>query len=120
MMKQMFFISPNGYPAVRAAFTPRIPGACTHGWAAEGLDPSKDKVIGVVEMTGTCDPERVIDALEGQGIMWLPDHKSGEPISDAHAAALAEHGVQRGHTSLQAMTLVNSKAGFPPLKPKRF
>ncbi len=121
-MRQLFFISPKGYPAVRAAFTPAIKGASTGGWCAEGDDPAKDTVIGVVEMYGTCDAEEVITALEGQGIMWLPNHMTtpNEPIKPEHAAALAKHGVLPTHTTLQAMTAVNAIAGFPPLKPKRF
>ena len=118
-MRQIFFISPKGDPAVLAAFTPAVRGAGNHVWRAEESDP---QVIGVVEMTGGCDAEEVITALEGQGIMWLPNHMTmpNEPIKPEHAAALAKHGVLPTHTTLQAMTTVNAAAGFPPLKPKRF
>lgn len=119
-MRQIFFISPNGYPAVHKAFTPRIHGASSSHWCPHDKDASRDQVIGVVEMTGTCDPERVIDVLEREGIMWLPNHHTGGQIAPEHAAALAEHRVQPGDTTLQAMTKVYANAGFPPLKPKRF
>lgn len=115
-MRQLFFISEKGYPAVKAAFTPMVRGASPHTWWAGG----EDAVIGVVEMTGTCDAEIVIDRLEAHGIMWLPDHKTGEQIRPEHAASLAKHGVLPSHTTAQAMELIHAKAGFPPLKPKRF
>jgi hypothetical protein len=119
-MRQLFFISPNGYMPVRNAFDPPIIGARTHGWSAEGDDPSKDQVVGVVEMDGRCDSEQVITALESQGIMWLPNHKDNQQINPEHAQALARHGVKPNHTTAQAMTQVHSIAGFPPIKPKRF
>jgi hypothetical protein len=62
----------------------------------------------------------VIDALEGAGILWLPNHLHGEKIKPEHAQALADYGVNEQHTTSEAMTLVLEKAGFPPLKPKRF
>jgi hypothetical protein len=92
----------------------------THGWCAEGDDPKTEQVIGVVELSDSTDAERVIDKLEAAGIMWLPDHKTAETINPEHAAALAKHGVLPTHTTRQAMTIVHSVAGFPPLKPKRF
>lgn len=116
-MRQLFFISPKGHAPVDAAFSPAIREAHPSVWTAEPDDP---QVIGVVEMDGRCDAEIVIDALEAQGIMWLPDHKTGEQIKPEHAAALAKHGVLPTHTTAQAMNTVNAKAGFPPLKPKRF
>jgi hypothetical protein len=65
------------------------------------------------------DPEQVIDALEAQGIMWLPNHEKNERIKPEHAAALKdEFGVTEEHTTAEAMTLVHEKAGFPWMKPK--
>jgi hypothetical protein len=71
-------------------------------------------------MDGRCDAEQVIDALEAQGIMWLPDHKTNEQIKPEHHQSLKRHGVQPSHTTAQAMKQVHSIAGFPPIKPKRF
>jgi hypothetical protein len=119
-MRQVFFISPNGYMPVRTAFDPPVNGARTHGWCAEGDDPSQGTVIGVVEMNGLCDSEEVITAFESQGIMWLPNHKNNEQIKPEHYQALKRHGVQPNHTTAEAMKQVHSIAGFPPIKPKRF
>lgn len=119
-MRQVFFISPNGYMPVRQAFTPPLSGARTHGWSAEGDDPKAQTVIGVVELDGHCDAEQVIERLEGQGIHWLPNHHGSEPIGQDHAPYLERHGVKRGDTTLQAMTKVHTVSGFSPLRPKRF
>lgn len=73
----------------------------------------------MVEVFGACDTELVIDALEREGILWLPNHHTGGQIAPEHPAALAEFGAQPGDTTLQAMTKVYAKAGFPALKPKR-
>src|ERR1700683_4373616 len=106
-MRQLFFISPTGYQAVREAFMPRVRGASTHGGCAEGDDGAKDTVIGVVEMDGRCDAEKVIDALESKGILWLPDHKTGEKIKPEHYEALKKHGVLADHSTLEAMQAVH-------------
>ena len=87
---------------------------------AAGDDPTKNQIVGVVEMSGNTDPEKVIDALEAVGIMWLPNHMTDQAIAPEHAAALSKHGVQPTDNTKQAMTKVHSVAGFPPLKPKRF
>lgn len=118
-MKQLFFISPNGFMPVRQALDgTRHLGIASHGWCADGDDPHTDQIIGVVEMIEDADPEQVIDRLEAQGIMWLPNHLNNEKIKPEHAAALSKHGVTKDHTTSQAMTLIHDKAGFPPLKPK--
>lgn len=119
-MRQLFFISPTGFPAVRQAFTPPIIGARTHGWVDEGSDPHTQQIVGVVEMAGNVDAEAVIDRLEANGIMWLPNHKDNQKIHPAHAAALAKHGVAATHTTTEAMNTLFTKSGFPPHKPKRF
>jgi hypothetical protein len=119
-MRQIFFISPKGYMPVRKAFTPHVPGARTHGWSAEGDDPKSQTVIGVVEMDGSCDAESVLERLEREGILWLPNHHQSAPISQGHLSHLEKHGVVPGDSTTQAMTKVHAKAGFPPLKPKRF
>jgi hypothetical protein len=123
-MRQLFFISPKGFMPVRQAMTPKIGGTGTHGWCdtEAGDDPHKDSIIGVVEMHGDADAEQVIDRLEAQGIMWLPNHLNNEQIKAEHAAALARHGVLPTHTTAQAMEILHGKSGFPPLKPntKRF
>jgi hypothetical protein len=114
-MRQLFFIAPNGYPQVKAT------GLCggTHGWCAEGDDPTKDQIIGVVEL-GNKNADAVIDKLEAAGIMWLPNHERGQVIKPEHAAALAKHGVLPTHTTAEAMTIVHGKSGFPPHKISRF
>jgi hypothetical protein len=114
-MRQLFFIAPNGYPQVKASGV-----KSTHGWCAAGDDPKKDQIVGVVEMMGNTDAERIIDALEAVGIMWLPNHFLKQTIAPEHAAALARHGVLQTETTEQAMTKVHAIAGFPPLRPKRF
>lgn len=120
-MRQLFFISPTGYPAVKKAFEEHVNGVQqTHGWCAEGDDPKTQTVIGVVEMDGHCDAEVVIDRLESVGIMWLPNHHGNENIKPEHAQALKHHGVVPSDTTLQAMNKVHAVAGFPPIKPKRF
>jgi hypothetical protein len=113
-LRQLFFIAPNGYPQVKATGL-----TSTHGWCAEGDDPSKDTVIGVVEMRSGVDPEQVIDKLEAAGIMWLPNHLTGEKIDSEHYEALKKHGVQASHTTAQAMSTVFAKSGFPPHNPRR-
>lgn len=114
-MRQLFFIAPLGYPQVKASGV-----LSTHGWCAAGDDPTKDQIMGVVEMMGNIDAERIIDKLEAAGIMWLPNHMTNQPIAAEHAAALAKHGVLPTHTTAEAMTILHAKFGFPPLKPKRF
>lgn len=114
-MRQLFFIAPNGYPQVKASGV-----KSTHGWCAAGDDPTKDQIMGVVEMMGNTDAEKVITALEKAGIMWLPNHMTDQVISSEHAAALSKHGVLPTHTTAQAMTILHAKSGFPPLKPSRF
>ena len=119
-MRQIFFISPSGYMPVRKAFTPPVSGAKTHGWTAEGDDPKSQTVLGVVEMDGHCDSEVVLERLEREGILWLPNHHYGDPISAEHMRHLARHGVSLGDSTLEAMKKVHAIAGFPPLRPKRF
>ena len=119
-MRQLFFISPNGFPPVRQAFEPPVIGARTHGWCAENEDPHTGQIVGVVELDGRADSEEVITRLEAAGIQWLPNHRDNAPIADAHADALARHGVRRGHTTAEALTAVHSVSGFPPHKPRRF
>lgn len=113
-LKQLFFIAPNGYAQVKATGL-----KSTHGWCAEGDDPTKDQIIGVVELLPHVDAETVIDTLEANGIMWLPNHQNNQTIRPEHAVALAKHGVLPTHTTTQAMTLVHQKTGFGPLKPKQ-
>ena len=115
-MRQIFFISPNGYTAVKSAGL----GPRTHGWTADGDDPKTQTVIGVVEIGDSCDPEKIIERLEAQGILWLPNHHTQGTISPEHHKHLSRHGVQLNDTTLQAMTKVHGVSGFPPLKPKRF
>ncbi len=119
-MRQIFFISPNGYMPVREAFTPPVAGARTHGWSAEGDDPKQRMVVGVVEMDGHCDAEKVLECLEKQGILWLPNHHRNERIPTEHVTHLSRHGVKYGDTTTEAMTKIHEVAGFSPLKPKRF
>lgn len=71
-------------------------------------------------MDGDCDAERVIEKLESQGVLWMPNHHGSEKINPEHHTHLAKHGVLPSDTTLQAMTKVHAIAGFPPLKPKRF
>jgi hypothetical protein len=114
-MVQIFFISPTGAAAVKAALA-GINGQRTHGWRPDGDDK---QVIGVAEVLGS-DPSRVCDALEKAGIMVLPNHKSNEVIAPEHASALAKHGVLPADTTKQALTKIHGVSGFPPLKPGRF
>jgi len=116
-MTQIFFIAPNGTAQVQQALTPRISGTGLHAWTDDG----DTQAVGVIELTGGCDPEVVLDRLEAAGVMWLPNHQAVDSTLKAeHVAALAKHGVKAGHTTQQAMTLVQAKAGFPPLRTKRF
>lgn len=108
-MRQLFFLSSHV-----PEFTP-IHGANWHVWS----DDQKE-FIGVVEMNGNCDAERVIANLEAQGIEWLPNHLQGGVISKDHALRLAKHGVAYGDTTFAAMSKVHAVAGFPHLRPKRF
>ena len=119
-MRQIFFISPKGYIPVRQAFTPHIPGTNTHGWSAEGDDPKTQTVIGVVEMDDTTDGELVLERLEREGILWLPNHHTGGLIGQEHLSHFEKHGVMYGDSTFDAMTKVHAVAGFPPLKPRRF
>lgn len=119
-MRQIFFISPKGYLPVRQAFIPGVSGARTHGWSAEGDDPKNQTVIGVVEMDGSCDAEAVLERLEREGILWLPNHHQNIPVSTEHVSHLGRHGVKGGDSTFDAMTKVHGVAGFPPLKPRRF
>lgn len=114
-MRQLFFIAPNGYPQVKATGV-----TSTHGWCAEGDDPTKDQIIGVVELAGNTNAETVIDKLLAAGILWLPNAQNKEVISPEHAAALAKHGVVPTDTTASAMTKVFAVSGFPPHKPSRF
>jgi hypothetical protein len=114
-MRQMFFIAPNGYPQVKQSGV-----TSTHGWCADGDDPTKDQIIGVVEMAGNTNADRVIDTLEAAGIMWLPNHQNKEVIAPEHAAALAKHGVTPTDTTASAMAKVFAVSGFPPHKVSRF
>jgi hypothetical protein len=116
-MRQLFFIAPNGYPQVKASGV-----MSTHGWCAAGDDPTKDQIMGVVEMQGNTDAEKVIDKLEAAGIHWLPNHLANpnQTISPEHADLLEKHGVLPTDTTTQAMTKLHAKFGFPPLKPNRF
>lgn len=114
-MRQLYFIAPKGYPQVKQSGL-----KSAHGWCAEGDDPTKDQVIGVVELRDNMDAEKIIEIMESIGMMWLPNHFSNQIISPEHATALAKHGVLPTDTTVQAMTKVHAKAGFPPLKPKRF
>jgi hypothetical protein len=114
-MRQLFFIAPNGYPQVKASGV-----KSTHGWAAPGDDPTKDAVIGVVELHGNTNAERVIDKLEAAGIHWLPNHHHNTVIAPEHAELLAKHGVLPTHTTAEAMQRVFEKSGFPPHKVSRF
>lgn len=88
-MRQIFFI-----PKAPHIFLD-VPGAVYHIWI------DGDQSAGVIEMDGHCDAERVIEALEKQGIEWLPDH-------------------HRDQSTLNKMTTLHEKSGFPHLKPKRF
>ncbi len=115
-MQQLFFIAPKGYPQVKQSGV-----HSTHGWVADGDDPTKDQLIGVVEIHSSHkDAEYVIDKLEAVGIMWLPNHKNATVIAPEHAAALARHGVTSSDTTASAMKKVFAKSGFPPHKPSRF
>jgi hypothetical protein len=115
-MQQLFFIAPKGYPQVKASGV-----QSTHGWCAPGDDPTKDAVIGVVEIHDTRkDAEYLIDKLEEAGIMWLPNHLGSQTISAEHAEALAQHGVTASDTTASAMKKVFAKSGFNPHKPSRF
>jgi hypothetical protein len=118
-MRQLFVISTDGADKLRTALgSGGDPIYCT--WS-QG-DHTKDLTIGVVELADRDDPEAIIDKLEAAGVMWLPNHLANpnQTIAPEHAAALAEHGVLPTHTTAQAMTAVNSKAGFAPFKPRRF
>jgi hypothetical protein len=114
-MRQLFFIAPNGFLQVKASGV-----QSTHGWNSTGGDASTNQIVGVVEMMGNMNAERIIDKLEAAGIMWLPNHHSNEVIKPEHAEALAPHGVVPTDTTAQAMTKLFTKSGFPPLKPSRF
>jgi len=128
VFQQLFFISPNGFMPVRQAFDvngTRMVGVGTHGWCDTegGDDPHTGTIVGVVEISEPADPEHVIDRLEAQGIMWLPNHHGTEKIKPEHAALLAKHGVTAQHTTAEAMTIMHQKHGMPTLKPqgkKRF
>ena len=96
-MRQIFFIPPLSDPHMTTAkaFETPIPGANYHVWS-DGT-----QATGVVEMDGTCDAEKVIAALEAQGIKWLPNHLHDKTTADA-------------------MTKLHEVSGFSHLKPKRF
>ena len=116
---QIFFVSPTGYLAVRNALK-GIPGQHTHGWCADGDDPSKDSIIGVAEIEPQGDGECVASALEAAGIHVLPDHRFGEKLTAAQVAALSKHGVIAGDTTPTAMQKIHAVSGFAPHKVKRF
>lgn len=114
---QLFFISPKGRQPIRKAFNV---DRDIHPFWCEGTDSDKDQIIGCVEMRDKDDPEQIIEKLEAQGVLWLPNHFNNEAIKSEHAAALAKHGVLPADTTAQAMTKVNAKVGHPTLKPRRF
>lgn len=116
-MKQIFFVAPT-YMHVRTALSPPLPGVRTHGWS--DTDNNDKEVIGVVELSDNADSEVVIDRLEAQGIVWLPNHHHNQPLEQTHVKALEKHGVKSGHTTKDAMDLLHKKSGFFPLKAKRF
>jgi hypothetical protein len=115
-MRQLFFVSPRGNEPVRKAFCVDrdIYAMWTDG------DYTKDSCVGVIELKDTDDAELAIEKLESQGIMWLPNHHTGEQIKPEHATELARFGVLPTHTTAEAMGLVYAKAGWRPLKPQRF
>lgn len=94
-MRQIFFIPPVEDPHIAIAKAFPIKGAQHHAWT------DGKQAYGVVEMDGDCDAERVIAALEAQGIKWLPNH--------LHDQSTAE-----------TMHKIHAVSGFPHLKPKRF
>lgn len=99
-MRQIFFTSTILDPqlltlTVAKAFTPAIPGSHYHTWT-DGTEAA-----GVVELDGDCDSERVITALESQGLNWLPNHFQSA-------------------STVETMLRLHGKSGFPHLKPKRF
>jgi len=117
-MQQLFFISPTGYAAVDKALRPEGKlNLSKFGFHCYSEDGDESQVIGVVEIKNG-DPEQIIDALEAQGIIWLPNHLGTQTICADACAALSEYGVQSTHTTAQAMTLVHQDCGFPPLQPK--
>jgi hypothetical protein len=116
MMISIYFVSPTGASAVQQALR-GIQGQSTHGWRPDGDDK---QVIGIVQVFGKGDPERIADALEAAGILVLPDHKGTECIAPEHHEKLKRHGVLPTDTTKQAIAKVHAIAGFPPLKPKRF
>jgi hypothetical protein len=121
MVTQLFFISPKGYQAVKDSRVQWMRGVIQcHGWTpGTKEDAENGEVIGVVEMNGA-DIDEVLDALEAQGIMYLPNHTKNQTIAAEHAAVLAKHGVEPHHTTAEAMTIVHAKAGMPVLKPKGY
>ena|ERR1700720_3410216 len=115
-MIQIFFISPNGASAVKTALD-SIVGQGTHGWRPDGA--TDKQVIGVCEVT-TADPDLVCEALEAQGVLILPDHKTADTIAPEHYQKLKQHGVLATDTCKQAMTKIHGVSGFRPILPKRF
>lgn len=107
-MRQLFFL-PNGQQL------PQVFGATFHVWRSDDGES-----VGVAHMDGHCDAELLIERLEALGIEWLPNHHGNEKIAPHHAGKLAAHGVIQSDTTFEAMAKVHAKAGFPPLKPKRF
>lgn len=125
-MRQLFFISPNGFMPVRKAFEgcprdPQSPGHArgyrTHGWCAEGDNPRKDAIVGIVEVHGFSSRKEAMRLLAAQGILPLPDHRTEEKISPEQYELLKRHGVQAEHTTAEAMRMVHQISGFPPHLP---
>ncbi|MFZ1973837.1 MAG: hypothetical protein WAU89_13385 [Candidatus Acidiferrales bacterium] len=112
---QIFFISPTGAAIVPQALK-GIRIKQTHGWRPDGTDK---QVIGVVEV-GDGDSEQIAEALEGAGILLLPDHKTDQAIDSEHYQRMKQHGVLESDNTKQAMTKVHGVSGFHPLKPKRY
>jgi len=108
-MRQLFFVS----EAPLTQF-PQLMGATFHVWT------DGDAHVGVVNMDGNCDAEQVISHLESSGISWLPNHLGNETVPAHCVQCLSKHGVLSTDTTAAAMLKIHAKAGFPPLKPKRF
>lgn len=108
-MRQLFFVSDT--PITQY---PQLMGATFHVWTDSGHS------VGVVNMDGDCDSDKVISALESAGYSWMPNHFGIDPIGTDCAQCLGSYGVLATDTTVTAMTKIHAAAGFPPLKPRKF